>query len=280
MKKQAPVQEASKALAPQSHSSLPVVTQGASIMALLEKHNADEDLKSQVLEVIDNLALLENPSLPKIKVTAAGIVPYEGADPVEEMEVVILHGRKYNSYYKKAYKAGSIERPDCFSHDGKVPDSSVEKPQGKDCKSCPQAQWATNAMGQGKACRQMRRLFVLTGDDNIMPAIINVTPTSLKSIESYLSKLVMRGSNMAKVRTKITAKLKQQDDKYCVLGFEDVKTYKAATPEDAKFINRVQCIKNVWLSLMDAQTVDVEDFSDAPTEESEAATNQAPKGDF
>jgi hypothetical protein len=256
-----------------SAKNLPSVVSQNPILALLDKHGADDALKAQVSEVVENLNLIENPTLPRLKVSAAGLVPHEGADPVEEMNVIILYGKKYNSYYKKAYKPGSKERPDCFSSDGRLPDTSIEQPQNGKCDGCKQSAWGTNAMGVGKACRNLRRLFVLTEDDNIMPMLLSITPTSLKEFDSYLSKLVMKGLNQGKVRTKIKARRDSDEATFARLSFEMVEPIK-----DTALLARVNVLKNIWLPQMDAQAITEEDLGEGP--QSEPAASVSPRGEF
>lgn len=82
------------------------------------------------------------------------------------MNIVIVNGGRdiARQFYAGKYAAGESAAPDCWSNDGKVPDASIESPQGSSCESCPQ-NIKGSGQGDSRACRFQQRLAVLLADD-------------------------------------------------------------------------------------------------------------------
>ena len=98
--------------------------------------------------------------------------------------------------------------------DGVVPDESIDKPVSKVCKGCKMAEFGTNQMKSGKACRNLKPMYMLLGDDAIMPRQLTITPTSLKAANQYLLDLTERGFSYRKVKTKVEAFKKNPADTF------------------------------------------------------------------
>ena len=160
-------------------------------------------LQERLSEVQENLDAIDTFRLPKIKVTGAGIQVNETDKPVAEIEGVVVFAKKTNIYYAKPYKPSELSPPDCFSLDGKLPSPSVASPQHTTCKGCPKAEFGTNAMQSGKACRNLKLLYVLVGDRAIFPRQLTVSPTSLKAADGYLMDLTASGIAYHAIKTKI-----------------------------------------------------------------------------
>ena len=82
------------------------------------------------------------------------------------MDVVIVNGAEFTSrtYYAGTYQEGQNSGPDCWSNDGKTPDSRSENVQSTSCASCPQ-NIAGSGQGTSRACRYSRRLAVVMSND-------------------------------------------------------------------------------------------------------------------
>jgi len=134
--------------------------------------------------------------LDKIKVPAGGGSAWEvptlkGPEPVKVLEGIVLHFKDVRAYW--ASKGTGNNPPDCSSSDGLV---GVGNPGG-DCHKCPLAQFgtATDEAGnpsKGQACKSMRLLLFLRQDDMI-PMIINLPPTSIQNAKKYFLRLVANG---------------------------------------------------------------------------------------
>ena len=82
------------------------------------------------------------------------------------MHVVVAAAAPSHSrtFYAGVYEEGEKVLPACFSNDGIKPDEESEKPQAKNCASCPQ-NIAGSGQGNSRACRFSHRLAVLLAND-------------------------------------------------------------------------------------------------------------------
>lgn len=212
--------------------------------------NMPPRLAEQFREVKDNLESLETVVLPRAKNTATGFELIEGELPSLELEGVILYTRKQNVYYSKPYNpSADVAPPDCFSQDGVLPDASIEKPQHKTCAGCPMSEYGTNSMQSGKACRNLKPVYMLLGDESIMPRQVIVTPVSLKSANAYLMGLTERGLSYRKVKTLIKLEKGNVKDTYYKM------TFKMGAKLSPERVLEIEAMKNFWLPAMNNQMV-------------------------
>lgn len=68
------------------------------------------------------------------------------------------------TYYENTYVEGENQAPTCFSHDGRLPDESVEKPMSKSCMTCPMNIKGSGKTG-GRACGFSQRIAVVAESD-------------------------------------------------------------------------------------------------------------------
>lgn len=83
------------------------------------------------------------------------------------LKAVIIHGSPNvgRIFYAKAWSPDAEPTaPDCFSNDGRAPDSSIANPPASRCDSCPN-NIKGSGMGSSKACRYSRRLALMLLDD-------------------------------------------------------------------------------------------------------------------
>ena len=94
--------------------------------------------------------------------------------------------------------ANNPQQPNCFAIGRENPDSGNLKPhetsadkQHNDCKECPKNQWKSAPQGNGKACKNQRRLLILppNADKDSEPMTLYVSPGALKNFDSYVSRL-------------------------------------------------------------------------------------------
>lgn len=220
--------------------------------------SASPELLARIAEVKENLESVENFKLPRIKMTADGAEILEGEEPVESIEGIILHTKKTNVYYDKPYNPSDVKPPTCFSVDGNLPDRSVGAPQHPTCKGCPKAEFGTSIMGTGKACRNLKPLFLLLSEEAIMPRQLTISPTSLKAANQYLMDLTERGLNYRKVKTKIDFFKDNPRDTYLKARFKMIGKIDEAKTKD------IECLKNTWLPVMNNQAIDQNEFEAAP----------------
>lgn len=54
------------------------------------------------------------------------------------------------------------------------------------CVNCPRNAWGSGKDGKGKACKEMRRIFLMT-KDNALPIQVSFPPTSISPIDNFFS---------------------------------------------------------------------------------------------
>lgn len=220
--------------------------------------SASPELMERLSAVRDNMESVDTFRIPRVVNTADGLQLNEDDEPLPELEVTMLHTAKRNVYYAKPYNPAEALPPDCFSNDGKTPDASVKTPMNKTCKGCAMAEFGTNSMKSGKACRNLKLLFVLVGEKSIVPRQITVTPASLKSADQYLLNLTESGVSYRNVRTVVRTEKKNPKQTYVELKFKQARALSPAEIADAQFL-RAQ-----WLPIMETQKVDQSEVDSAP----------------
>ena len=114
------------------------------------------------------------------------------------------------SFYHGSFKADSADAPDCFSTDGKQPDSTVVQPICRSCHECPNNVFGSghNEQGEvtkGKACSDHKNLFIVEAgavDGDVFA--LRVPATSLKNLSTYGRRLAGAGVPPQVVATRIT----------------------------------------------------------------------------
>lgn len=107
-----------------------------------------------------------------------------------ELQVVIVDFIAINNFYEGVYDSKNITPPTCFAigqiPTALVPSNNAPVKQSDTCAACPMNQYGSS--GDGKACKNMRRLAVLPPDaDEDTPLwILDVSPTGLKSFDGYV----------------------------------------------------------------------------------------------
>lgn len=148
-------------------------------------------------------------SFDKIKIPAGGTTAFEvpsddpeNPDIEKELRVIIIDQYAVNSYYKDAYD-GTETVPDCFSNDGHTGINS----DGEiiSCDSCPNNKYGSGIDGIGKACKNMRRLYILKSGD-AFPMLLTLPATSIMPFGKYLRRIVAKGLRPCDVITKIALK--------------------------------------------------------------------------
>jgi len=119
-------------------------------------------------------------SFEKIKVPSGGGLFFElpslaedEPESVKEFTGVILYNHAIRAYYKSEYTGGH-NPPDCGSMDGIT---GVGDPGGK-CSDCKWSRWGTGKNGNGQACKERRRLYVLREGD-AFPVLFTLPTASL-----------------------------------------------------------------------------------------------------
>ncbi len=138
----------------------------------------------------------------KIKIPSGGGTSYEvqgedddDTDPMKTITGVVVFTHRLSGYWPSAY--GSSTNPEdklpyCASMDGKT---GIIQETGEviTCETCPKNQYGTakdqaGNQARGKACKNMRRLYILMdGDPNLY--LLTVPPTSIRDVNNQLAKI-------------------------------------------------------------------------------------------
>lgn len=159
-----------------------------------------EELKDQLEDLDPDTGI----TCRSIKIPSGGGTAYEvqgeddDTDPMKTITGVVVFTHRLSGYWPNAY--GSSNNPEdklptCASMDGKT--GIVQKGNNTGevitCETCPWNQYGTAVdqkgnPARGKACKNMRRLYILMdGDPNLY--LLTVPPTSIKDVNNQLAKI-------------------------------------------------------------------------------------------
>lgn len=129
--------------------------------------------------------------------------------------VVVAHLPRRRYYSKPAGESNGVP-PDCQSPDGNRGEGTIAAQFGGVCEACPMAQFGTSkkrdgSAGRGQACQQRRALFIVT-DGDILPAILELPPTSLSTWKTFLASLISARLSISAVETEITIATEKSKD--------------------------------------------------------------------
>lgn len=139
-----------------------------------------------------------------------GIMSFAGnVVPGNKLEAVVVDSILENALYEGDYDPNNLASPVCFAfgrdEDEMVPHPNVVKAgtaQSETCASCPHNEWGSAEKGKGKACKNVRRLSLITADtlDNgaqgvtdAHEAYVKVPVTSVKGWAGYVNSLEATG---------------------------------------------------------------------------------------
>lgn len=128
-------------------------------------------------------------SFPQIKVPGGGSLVWElpSGDPQNPnyekyLEGVILFGHNSNAYWPEGSEYDDNVPPFCQSFDGK---QGYGEPGGV-CAACAFNQFGSTANGSGKACKNMRQIYLLRSGE-YLPLQLSLPPTSLRPFNDFMN---------------------------------------------------------------------------------------------
>lgn len=239
-------------------------------VAATEKFNlvtmAESGLSEAIAEEMDGLGTIP---YDKVKIPSGGGLAFEIPGETEddpqtatELVGVILFHHALNGYWKDEFN-GSNDKPDCSSFDGKT-GVDAETGECKKCGDCEFNQFGTARNGSGKACKNMHRIYFLQ-EDNPVPLIVTLPPTSIKSMRDYISKrILLRGMRCYSAVTKIT--LKKDKNAAGIAYSKAVFTF--VSKLDPQQIIAAESMANEMKKIQSMVDIDDTDY-DAPKDENE-----------
>ena len=189
--------------------------------------------------VMEELSDMDRIPFGRVKIAAAAAGVYnivepgaDDEDPVKEFEGVILMSHKCGAYWPDAFGTTENKNPACASMDGE--EGMTQEGEIFKCADCPYNQFgsAKGGDGKGKACKNMRRLYILREGD-VLPLVLSLPPSALAAYDKYRTRLTMGGKQSLAVMTKFTlTKAKNaQGTAYSVPQFEAVSVLPLAEVE-------------------------------------------------
>lgn len=130
--------------------------------------------------------------------TAGATFNFRGADVGNELDVVIVEHILENALYEGRYDPDNPQPPVCFAfgtnEDEMAPHEDSSKPQAERCKGCPNNEFGSADVGRGKACKNTRRMAMITEGDlaNVEEAevaYLKIPVTSVKAWAGYVRNL-------------------------------------------------------------------------------------------
>jgi len=243
--------------------------------AVAIKVEAQEEIKERLVDAAEALESFDDIKLPIVRLTNDGFEMSEGAEPIHEFTGVIVFTKQSNVYYKKKYKPGVVEMPDCVSANGREPDSSVESPVSKACKGCPMNEYGSARDGEGKACKNTRPTFILVDNPesdmlSVMPKVLRISPTSLGLARNFFTNIAADFGSYFAVRTKFSCFKKDEGQIYF-----NVKMGVNGRLKPQEKAN-VKAVRSQWLTYMQTGLFGVDEVDVTPEA---STTTEAPAMD-
>jgi len=131
-------------------------------------------------------------SLGQFISTRNGHFSYQGA-PIKDdrLEVVVMASILENKFYDRDFDPDQPSSPACYAfgtdNATMCPHAAAPTPQCETCFACKQNQFGTSIRGRGKACKNSRRIALLSKDDlkNITEGPIAYLPLPVTSVRGW-----------------------------------------------------------------------------------------------
>lgn len=131
--------------------------------------------------------------------TRGGRLSFQGNDvPGNKMNVIVIDAVAENHLYTDRFDPDNPSSPVCFAFgDGEsemAPHELSAKPQCATCARCPHNQFGSADIGKGKACKNIRRLGLITEDslEDVAAAEVaelKIPVTSVKNWRTYVQQI-------------------------------------------------------------------------------------------
>ena len=153
---------------------------------------------------------------PTVKFGPNSIVVAGASMPSAKLECIIVGSCAFNAYYDVPYDPDDPQPPACYAFaevagPDMAPHADCQQRQSESCADCPQNQFGTATVGNGKACGNNIRLGLITAKDaeesdaiaTAELAIAKISPTNLKEWKGYVDAVAETGRPMWSVVTEI-----------------------------------------------------------------------------
>ena len=180
----------------------------SSLLGDLAKATGEYEADFPLSENTQGSTSIQFPVLKISKELGVYVMPHEG-DPVTTFKSIILDYHALNSYWKiSADEGGLCSPPDCVSYDAFTISPEAKEPQAINCPKCRHNVYGSAKHGAGKACKNSKRLLLYI-PGHVIPNIINLPPTSIRSYESYMVALTDKKIHFATCFTEFSLEHKK-----------------------------------------------------------------------
>lgn len=242
----------------------------------------DPDLLAELQDELKDLDPESGISCLKIKIPSGGGLAYEvqgededDAEYMKQIDAVIVFTHRANGYWPGAYGDDDQNKaPVCSSMDGKT-GFWVETGEVCSCENCQYNQFgsAAGAKGEqarGKACKNMRRLYLMmSGDPNLY--LLTVPPTSIKEVNKQLAKIIAGGVPYTGLIVSLTL---EKTKNAAGVDYSKVVIKKNGILPD-NVAGQVMAMRRRIKEQYQNVALTLDDYTAAPAEQSEAADNGA-----
>ncbi len=166
-----------------------------------EEKALQEALNAEVQTALENI----DPRPPRIKIsreTQAFLMP-DGSTEKEITGIILFH-HKARGYWEEEGQ----QIPTCSSMDGKT--GTDENGIEHNCITCAKNTFGSGKDGHGKACKEMRWIYILQ-EGEIIPSRISLPPTSLGKFDSFVTALAQKG--IAPIQKIVTLSLESAESR-------------------------------------------------------------------
>lgn len=133
--------------------------------------------------------------------TRGGVLKWQGeAIAGNKIDVVVLDSIFENNYYSEDFDPSNPSSPECYafghSEADLKPHPDAANPQHETCKGCPMNEFGSADRGKGKACKNVRRLTMISANPLTVEdaqtaevAFMKLPVTSVKNWTNYVHTL-------------------------------------------------------------------------------------------
>lgn len=181
---------------------------------------AEADFSTEeIAEDMDGLQM----SFPRVKIPSGGALQFEipsddpdNPDYAKYLTGIVLFNHDNYAYWPEGDEYDDNAIPLCSSMDGKL---GIGEPGGA-CAACALNRFGSGSEGKGKACKNMRMLYMLRSGE-FMPLQITLPPTSLRPFREFMNQsfMIRRRATYGSVIQIGLKKMNNGKDDYSVATF-------------------------------------------------------------
>lgn len=208
--------------------------------------------------------------------TKGGKFSFRGMPLPQPMRAIIVDFVYENRWYEGEYDEENPVPPDCYAlglkEDELQPAEVAPNHQSADCTTCELNQWGTGRKGEGKACKNRRRVAVISADvkeltsdyiETTEIAVLEISPTGLGGWRTLVNK-VRDGLGLSEQMVITSFDTEQRGSTYFVTGSIDEE------------IDDRSVIKAIMARREEARTLLLQDYTYTP-HSGERPKKKAPK---